>query len=132
MRLPPIKKTAISVAGLLLLFLLCLQSGLAQTCETPTNGVYEYQVIVANLRIRDMPHGDTLGYLTKAERFTTDLAEQSEVSGYLWANHARGWSALHTSSCSQVYAVRVGSVAMSGDPNKCFDEWDCHPDDHSM
>lgn len=96
------------------------------------DGVYEYQVIADPLRIRDMPYGLTLGYLLIDDRFMTDLAEQSEVSGYLWAHHARGWSALHTISCSEVYAVIVGSVAMAGDPNKCYDEWDCRPDDHSM
>ncbi len=117
-----------------ILFVACVtlvllaQDGPAQACQDGTGYGREIRVVFGPLRIRSAPAGEIIGVLAVGETFF--MGEQVEAGDYLWARHARGWSALHTLDCSIVYTEATGAVgaapaaaAPPGD-NKCYTEWD--------
>ena len=133
-----LKSSTMALFACLLLVLLAIAPpGQSQACNTPMSGVYLYQVVAGPLVIRDAPLGAIVGMLHVGETFTTDLAAQAPAGDYLWAQHERGWSALHTLSCSIEFATAVSVVddgaseapGRSNEPNKCYEWLNCdHPD----
>ncbi len=106
-----------------------------QACQDGTGSGREIRVIFGPLRIRSAPAGEIIGVLAVGETFF--MGEQVEAGDYLWARHARGWSALHALDCSIVYTEATGAVvalpaagAASGaaavppGDNKCYTDWD--------
>lgn len=125
-----------------ILFLACValvllaQGGPVQACQDGIGSGQEIQVVVGPLLIRNAPDGDIVSTLAVGETFV--ITEQAEANGYLWAGHARGWSALHALDCSDVFTQSTGVVSASaapaaedapapppaGDDNKCYTDWD--------
>ncbi len=58
------------------------------------SGDFVFCVMSASLNIRNRPGGEIVGRFDKGAHFTIDLATQQLASGYVWAKHDKGWSAL--------------------------------------
>jgi len=81
---------------------------LRQVTQTPTQGIYTYQVIDGPLNVRKQPSIQDTPFLTIAEGYTfvVDYYEQEAIiDSYIWVKHERGWSAIAKSDGSENYAV---------------------------
>lgn len=57
-------------------------------------GEFDFCVLSPTLNVRSRPGGAVTGRLNQGDIFTVDLASQTDLNGYVWAKHEKGWSAL--------------------------------------